>query len=180
MVRSRHTPMRTRLSRSPAGNWCPPQPQATRGIAGQAHYDIARRKVFNGMIDKRPRADVCCVGPADVVRTRPIADEGLRVDPIRRTADAQPGPDIGAVEPRGIRSRDTARRQSMTGIAGLTLGTDMGSCPRIHPGQRPSGPQTHEAFPHSGERHAPGASHQMANSPSSGRRRVDCCPRVGG
>jgi len=122
-------------------------------------YDTARR-VFNGMIDRRPALIVRCAGTSDVIqgvnfaRThglvlsvrggghsvagKAVCDGGLmldlsgmkgvRVDPVRRTADAQPGlllrdldhetQAFGLATPLGI--------VSVTGIAGLTLGGGLG------------------------------------------------------
>ena len=55
-----------------------------------ANYDEARR-VFNGMIDKRPAAVVRCTGPADVAAALAVArDEGLDVS-IRGGGHSAPG-----------------------------------------------------------------------------------------
>lgn len=126
---------------------------------GDAGYDAARR-VFNGMIDRRPALIARCAGAADVVSGVRFAREhglplsvrggghsvagtavcedglmldlsglkGIRVDPVRRTAQAQPGLTLadldretqafGLATPTGV--------VSVTGIAGLTLGGGIG------------------------------------------------------
>ncbi|MET1003794.1 MAG: FAD-binding protein [Acidimicrobiia bacterium] len=126
---------------------------------GDLNYDQARA-VFNGMIDRRPRAIVKCASASDVSRGIAFAREhevalsvrggghsvsgkavcdggvmldlsamkGVRVDPQRRTAYAEPGLTLGELDnetqtwglatPLGVMSR--------TGIAGLTLGGGLG------------------------------------------------------
>lgn len=124
-----------------------------------SEYDAAR-KVFNAMIDKRPRLIARCAGAADVVRCvqfarehalplsmrggghsvagNGVSDGGLtidfsrmkaiRVDPVRRTAMAQPGLILGEFdrETQAFGLATTLGIISMTGISGLTLGGGLG------------------------------------------------------
>lgn len=122
-------------------------------------YDEARR-IWNGMIDRRPALMARCAGVADVIRAIKFARQrdllvavrggghnvagtamcdggividlstmkGLRIDPVARTARAEPGllwgefdhdtQMFGLAAPGGIVSH--------TGIAGLTLGGGFG------------------------------------------------------
>ncbi|MBI4505478.1 MAG: FAD-binding oxidoreductase, partial [Chloroflexi bacterium] len=136
--------------------------RAVRGAVirrGEANYDGARR-LYNGLVKKRPELVIRCAGASDVVHAvqfarahgLPVAIRsgghhiaglalcdgglvidlsrlrGLRVDPTRRTALAQPGVTwgeyqqeaqaFGLVTPAGV--------ISSTGIAGLTLGGGIG------------------------------------------------------
>ncbi len=122
-------------------------------------YDAAR-KVFNAMIDKRPKLIARCTGAADVIRCvqfarehalplsmrggghsvagNGVSDGGLmidfsrmkaiRVDPVRRTAMAQPGLILGEFdrETQAFGLATTLGIISMTGISGLTLGGGLG------------------------------------------------------
>jgi FAD/FMN-containing dehydrogenase len=122
-------------------------------------YD-ATRKVFNGMIDRRPALIVRCAGAADVVRAVSFAREhslrlsvrggghsvagtavcdgglmldlsglkGIRVDPVRGVAQAQPGLTLGEFdqETQAFGLATTTGVVSMTGLAGLTLGGGVG------------------------------------------------------
>jgi FAD/FMN-containing dehydrogenase len=124
-----------------------------------SEYDTAR-KVFNAMIDKRPKLIARCAGAADVIRCVQFAREhelplsarggghsvsgasvsdgglmidfsrmkGIRVDPARRTALAQPGLILGEFdrETQAFGLATTLGIVSMTGIAGLTLGGGLG------------------------------------------------------
>jgi hypothetical protein len=130
---------------------------------GDAAYDQARR-VWNGMIDRRPGAVVYCAGSDDVVaavkfaRSRSllvavragghniggasVCDGGLvidlsrmkqiEVDPIKRTARAQAGLNLGefdaATQAHGLAI--TMGVNADTGIAGLTLGGGFGKLGR--------------------------------------------------
>ncbi len=126
---------------------------------GDGGYDDAR-KVWNGMIDKRPAMIARCTGAVDVINAVNFARDnkllvavrggghnvagnavcdggividlsrmkGIRIDPIRRTAHAEPGltwaefdretQAFGLALPGGI--------QSTTGIAGFTVGGGFG------------------------------------------------------
>ena len=122
-------------------------------------YDEAR-KVWNGMIDKRPALIVRCSGVADVISAVRFARDqdllvsvrggghnvagsavcdgglvidlslmnGVRVDPIRRTARAQPGATLGDLdhETQAFGFAVPAGIVTTTGIAGLTLGGGFG------------------------------------------------------
>jgi len=126
---------------------------------GETGYDEAR-KVWNGMIDKRPAFIARCVGVADVIHSVNFAsannllaavrggghnvagnatgDGGLvidlsrmksvRVDPVRRTARAEPGVTWRefdhATQTFGLAT--TGGQISTAGIAGLTLGGGWG------------------------------------------------------
>jgi FAD/FMN-containing dehydrogenase len=124
-----------------------------------AGYETAR-KVWNGMIDRRPALIVRCTGVADVIaavrfaRTHDLLVavrggghnvaahavcegglmidlsrmKGLRVDPVRRTAHAQPGLTLGEFD-RETQVFGLATPMgflSTTGIVGLTLGGGYG------------------------------------------------------
>jgi FAD/FMN-containing dehydrogenase len=127
--------------------------------SADSDYDAAR-KVFNAMIDKRPKLIARCAGAADVVRCVQFAREhalplsmrggghsvagngvsdgsltidfsrmkAIRVDPIRRTAMAQPGLILGEFdrETQAFGLATTLGIISMTGISGLTLGGGLG------------------------------------------------------
>src|SRR5215211_5993851 len=91
-------------------------------------YDGARR-VWNGMIDRRPAVIVRCRGVADVIASVRFARmREVRVAPAKRTARAAGGATwadvdretqvFGLAAPGGI--------VSTTGIAGLTLGGGYG------------------------------------------------------
>ncbi len=135
------------------------------GLRGQLltpadkEYDAAR-KVFNAMIDKRPKLIARCAGAGDVMRCVQFAREhelplsarggghsvagsgvseggltidlsqmkGIRVDPVRRTALAQPGLTLGDFdrETQAFGLATTLGIVSMTGISGLTLGGGLG------------------------------------------------------
>ena len=132
---------------------------------GDAGYDDAR-KIYNGMIDKRPALIARCTGAADVINAvnfarankllvavrggghnvagNAVCDggividlsrmKGIRIDPARRTARAEPGltwaefdretQAFGLALPGGI--------QSTTGIAGFTVGGGFGYLSRKH------------------------------------------------
>ena len=132
---------------------------------GDAGYDDAR-KIWNGMIDKRPALIACCRGAADVLncvnfaRTHDllvavrggghniagnaVCDGGLminlsgmksvRVDPVRRTARAEPGVIWAEFdrETQAFGLATTGGQISTTGIAGLTLGGGWGYLARQH------------------------------------------------
>lgn len=130
-------------------------------LLGGDHRDYdAARKVFNGMVDKRPALIARCAGTADVVACVRFAREhdllvsvrggghnyagksvcdgglmidlslmkGIRVDPIRRTAQAQPGLLLGEFdrEAQAFGLATTLGVNTDTGIAGLTLGGGYG------------------------------------------------------
>ena len=122
-------------------------------------YDEAR-KIWNGMIDKRPALIARCVGVADVIASVNFARDnsllmsvrggghnvggsavcesgimldlslmkGVRVDPVSRTARAEPGLLLGEFdrETLAMGLATTAGTVSDTGIAGLTLGGGLG------------------------------------------------------
>lgn len=122
-------------------------------------YDSAR-KVWNGMIDKRPALIARCAGTADVIQCvlfarehdllvsvrggghnyagKSVCDNGLmidlspmkgmRVDPVWRTAWAQPGLKLGEFdrETQAFGLATTLGINTDTGIAGLTLGGGYG------------------------------------------------------
>jgi FAD/FMN-containing dehydrogenase len=124
-----------------------------------AGYDTAR-KVWNGMIDRRPALIIRCTGVADVIAAVQFARthellvavrggghnvaghavcdgglmidlsrmKGLRVDPVRRTARAQPGLTLGEFdrETQGFGLATPMGYISTTGVAGLTLGGGYG------------------------------------------------------
>jgi FAD/FMN-containing dehydrogenase len=124
-----------------------------------AGYETAR-KVWNGMIDKRPALIVRCAGVADVITAvhfarshnlliavrggghniagHAVCDgglmidlsrmKGLRVDPVHRTAHAQPGLTWGEFdhETQVFGLATPGGFISTTGIAGLTLGGGWG------------------------------------------------------
>ena len=126
---------------------------------GHEDYDRARR-VFNGMIDRRPSVILRCSGVADVVQGvrfarlldwplsirggghgvagNAVCDgglmldlsgmKGMRVDPGRRTAQAQTGLLLGEFdhETQAFGLATTLGVVSLTGIAGLTLGGGLG------------------------------------------------------
>ena len=126
---------------------------------GDGGYDEAR-KVWNGMIDKRPAIIARCVGVADVIASVNFARDnsllmsvrggghnvagsavceggmmldlslmkGVRVDPVGRTARAEPGFLLGEFdrETLALGLATTAGTVSDTGIAGLTLGGGLG------------------------------------------------------
>lgn len=122
-------------------------------------YDAARR-VWNGMVNKRPALIAGCTGAADVIHCVRFAREhdlvvsvrggghnyagmalcndgltidlspmkGIRVDPARRIAHAQPGLRLGELdrETQAFGLATTAGVNADTGIAGLTLGGGYG------------------------------------------------------
>ena len=122
-------------------------------------YDQSRR-VWNGMIDKKPALIARCSGVADVIACVNFAREngllvavrggahnaaghgtcdggllidlssmkGVRVDPIRKTATAQPGLSWAELdrETQAFGLATTGGTISNTGIAGLTLGGGLG------------------------------------------------------
>ena len=126
---------------------------------GDAAYDDARR-LWNGMVDKRPAAIARCATAEDVREAVALASQagltvavrggghsiagasscdgglmidlspmkGIRVDPARRTAHAEPGVLLGefdaATQAHGLAT--TMGVNSDTGIAGLTLGGGLG------------------------------------------------------
>jgi FAD/FMN-containing dehydrogenase len=126
---------------------------------GEAGFDEAR-KVWNGMIDKRPALIARCTGVSDVINCvrfarmnnllvavrggghniagNAVCDDGLmidlscmkglRVDPSRRTARAEPGLTWGEFdrETQVFGLATTGGQISTTGIAGLTLGGGWG------------------------------------------------------
>src|SRR5215472_7946199 len=131
--------------------------------ADDAGYDDAR-KIWNGMIDRRPALIACCRGAADVVRSvnfvrdhgllvavrggghnvagNAVCDGGLmidlagmnsiRVDPVRRTARAEPGVTWGEFdrETQALGLATPGGQISTTGIAGVTLGGGWGHLAR--------------------------------------------------
>jgi FAD/FMN-containing dehydrogenase len=126
---------------------------------GDDGYDAAR-KVWNGMIDKRPALIARCAGPADVLQCvrfardhdllvsvrggghnyagKAVYDDGLmidlspmkgiRVDPVRRTTQAQAGLKLGEFdrETQAFGLATTLGVNTDTGIAGLPLGGGYG------------------------------------------------------
>lgn len=132
---------------------------------GDASYEAARR-VWNGMIDKRPDLIVRCTGVSDVKAAVAFAREhelltavrggghnvagnavcdggmvidlspmkGIHVDPVARTARAQPGVTWGEFdrETQVFALATTGGLVSTTGIAGLTLGGGIGWLARKH------------------------------------------------
>jgi len=128
------------------------------GPSDEAYDDV--RKIWNGMIDRRPAVIARCVGAADVVAAVRFAREkdlvisvrggghnvsgnavcddglmidlslmkGIRVDPSRRTASAQPGLTLKEfhTETQAFGLATTLGVNSDTGIAGLTLGGGIG------------------------------------------------------
>ena len=134
-------------------------------LPGDGGYETARR-VWNGMIDRRPGAIARCCGAADVVAAVEVAREhgllvavrggghnvagtgvcdgglmidlsqmkGMRVDPKRRVAHAQPGLTWGEFDREtqlhGLAT--TGGLVSSTGIAGFTLGGGLGWLMRQH------------------------------------------------
>ena len=127
-----------------------------------AGYETAR-KVWNGMIDRRPALIIRCTGVADVIAAVQFARthellvavrggghnvaghavcdgglmidlsrmKGLRIDPVRRTAHAQPGLTGGEFD-RETQTFGLATPLgyiSTTGIAGLTWGAAMAGSP---------------------------------------------------
>jgi FAD/FMN-containing dehydrogenase len=127
--------------------------------AGKDGYDAAR-KIWNGMIDKRPALIARCAGAADVINCvnfagtnnlvvavrggghnvagNAVCDGGImidlspmksvRVDPVRRTAHAEPGVTWGEFdhETQAFGLATTGGQVSTTGIAGFTLGGGWG------------------------------------------------------
>jgi FAD binding domain/Berberine and berberine like len=127
--------------------------------AGEDGYDEAR-KIWNGMIDRRPALIARCAGVADVITCVNVARannllmavrggghniaghavcdgglmidlsrmKGMRVDPVRRTAHAEPGLTWGEFdhETQAFGLATTGGQVSTTGIAGLTLGGGWG------------------------------------------------------
>jgi FAD/FMN-containing dehydrogenase len=132
---------------------------------GEAGYDEAR-KVWNGIIDKRPALIAQCAGAGDVmlcvnfvrangllvavrggghnVAGNAVCDgglvidltrmKGLRVDPTRRTARAEPGLTWREFdrETQAFGLATTGGQISTAGIAGLTLGGGWGYLARKH------------------------------------------------
>lgn len=126
---------------------------------GDDGYDGAR-KVWNGMIDRKPALIARCTGAADVIVAVTFAREqgllvsirggghnvagsavcdgglmidlapmkGIRVDPVARTARAEPGVLWGEFdrEAHAFGLATTGGLISTTGIAGLTLGGGQG------------------------------------------------------
>src|SRR2546430_2012366 len=120
----------------------------------------ATRKIWNGMIDRRPALIARCAGVADVITCVNVARandlltavrggghniaghavcdgglmidlsrmKGMRVDPVRRTAHAEPGVTWGEFdhETQAFGLAMTGGQVSTTGIAGLTLGGGIG------------------------------------------------------
>ena len=128
-------------------------------LPGDDSYETAR-KVWNGMVDKRPALIARCTGAADVIHCVRFAREhdllvsvrggghnyagvavcddglmidlspmkGIRVDPVQRTARAQPGLRLGEFdrETQAFGLATTLGINGDTGIAGLTLGGGYG------------------------------------------------------
>src|SRR5437588_6974672 len=128
-------------------------------------YETTRR-VWNGMIDRRPALIVRCAGVADItdavtfarthnllvavrggghnVTGNAVCDgglmidlspmKGLRIDPVRRIAQAQAGLTWGEFdrETQVFGLAVTGGQVSTTGIAGLTLGGGVGWLMRQH------------------------------------------------
>ncbi len=128
-------------------------------LPDQPGYDEAR-KVWNGMVDKRPALIARCAGAGDVIHSVNFAHannllvavrggghniagnavcdgglmidlsrmKGVRVDPARRTARAEPGLTWGEFdrETQAFGLATTGGQISTTGIAGLTLGGGWG------------------------------------------------------
>ncbi len=126
---------------------------------GDDDYETARR-VWNGMIDRKPALIVRCAGVADVINAVNFARtnnllvsvrggghsipgnavcegglmidlsplKGIRVDPARRTARAEPGLTWGEFdhETQAFGLATTGGIVPTTGIAGLTLGGGLG------------------------------------------------------
>jgi hypothetical protein len=126
---------------------------------GDAGYDSARR-IWNGMIDRKPGLIARCAGVADVITSVTFARthnllvsvrggghgvagnavcdggllidlsgmKGIRVDPARRTARAEPGVTWGEFdhETQAFGLATTGGFVPSTGIAGLTLGGGLG------------------------------------------------------
>jgi FAD/FMN-containing dehydrogenase len=133
--------------------------------AGDADFDPARR-IWNGMIDRRPGMIVQARGAADVVAAVNFARDqklqlavrggghsaagssvcdgglmldlslmkGIRVDPVRRTARAEPGLTWAEfdAETQAFGLATTGGVVSTTGISGLTLGGGIGWLGRTH------------------------------------------------
>jgi FAD/FMN-containing dehydrogenase len=131
----------------------------------EAGYEDGR-KVWNGMIDKRPAFIVRCAGVADVIHSvnfasannllvairggghnvagNAVCDDGLvidlsrmksvRVDPVRRTARAEPGVTWREFDhaTQTFALATTGGQISTAGIAGLTLGGGWGYLARKH------------------------------------------------
>ncbi|MEJ2010556.1 MAG: FAD-binding oxidoreductase [Acidobacteriota bacterium] len=127
--------------------------------SGDEGYDAAR-KIWNGMIDKRPALIARCTGAADVIACVRFAREhdlpvsirggghdlagnsvsdgglmidlspmkGIRVDPVRQQAQAEPGLRLGEFdrETQAFGLATTLGVNTDTGIAGLTLGGGYG------------------------------------------------------
>jgi len=132
---------------------------------GDGGYDATRR-VWNGMVDKRPALIVRCTGAADVINSVNFARthnlpvsvrggghnvagsavcdggimidlsqmKGIRVDPVRHVARAEPGLTWGEFdgETQAFGLATTGGICSETGIAGLTLGGGFGWLMRKH------------------------------------------------
>ena len=134
-------------------------------LAADHDFDIARR-IWNGMIDRRPGLIVQATGAADVIAAVNFARDqklqlavrggghsaagssvcdgglmldlsfmkGIRVDPARRTARAEPGLTWAEfdAETQAFGLATTGGVVSTTGIAGLTLGGGIGWLGRTH------------------------------------------------
>jgi FAD/FMN-containing dehydrogenase len=132
-------------------------------LAGDDGYETARR-IWNGMIDRRPALIARCASPSDTAQAIRFAREhdllvavrggghslsgqsvcdggimidcspmqGVRVDPIARTARLEPGVLLGALdrEAQFYGLATTAGTVSHTGCAGLTLGGGQGRLQR--------------------------------------------------